>query len=407
MRGKVWKPGIWVSVVMAAWSLSAEVATAGRVPISELEKRAEAGEALAQADLAWRYYKGKGVRRDDAAAVHWMRLAAEQDVANAQYNMGFFLATGVAGEPAIADIEQAIAWYGRAESNGVERARDARFNAIVSLGYELETGRRFPVDLERAAVLYQEAAEAGNATAQLNLGLLLQNGKGVERDLEAAARWLRAAAKQGEAKSHEALGTLEALESLEQAGLTVVSLPDAPAASGSENADVPPMSVREKAGAGNTASQLQLAMMLRSGNGIDRNESESVRWVIAAAENGHAAAQAELAVMYHAGQGVSQDYARAAEWYRKSAEQGYSLAQSSLGAMYVNGEGIERDLLEGLKWIYISYAHEHMSRYLIFRLERDLDEATFAEGRRLADAWFEAHDLEPTRYGPKSRLEPI
>jgi TPR repeat protein len=118
-------------------------------------------------------------------------------------------------------------------------------------------------------------------------------------------------------------------------------------------------------------------------------------------------AQAELAVMYHAGDGVPQDYARAAAWYRKSAEQGNSIAQSSLGAMYVNGEGIERDMLEGLKWIYISYARQHMSRYLIFRLERDLDEKTFAEGRRLADAWFVEHDLEPTRYGPKSRMKPI
>jgi TPR repeat protein len=396
MRGKFWMPGVWVAVVIAAWSLSAEEATAGRVRISELRKRAEAGEALAQADLGWRYYKGKGVRRDDVAAVHWMRLAAEQGVANAQFNMGFFLTTGVAGEPTIADFEQAIVWYGRAESNSLERARGERFMAILNLGYELETGRRFPVDLERAAVLYQEAAEAGNATAQINLGLLLQSGKGVERDLEGAARWLRAAEEQGEAKARDALAALEVIESLERAGLTAVALPDAPTES-----------VREKAEAGDAASQFQLAMMLRGGNGVDRSETESVRWVTAAAENGHAMAQAELAVMHHAGEGVPQDYVRAAAWYRKAAEQGNSLAQSSLGAMYVNGEGIERDMLEGLKWIYISYAREHMSRYLIFRLERDLDETTFAAGRRLADAWFLEHDLEPTRYGPRSRLKPI
>jgi TPR repeat protein len=396
MRGKFWKLGVWVSVVIAAWSLCVEEATAGRVRISELRKRAEAGEALAQADLGWRYYKGKGVRRDDVAAVHWMRLAAEQEVANAQFNMGFFLTAGVAGKPTIADFEQAIVWYGRAESNSLERARGERVKAILNLGYELETGRRFPVDLERAAVLYQEAAEAGNATAQINLGLLLQSGKGVERDLEGAARWLRAAEEQGEAKARDALAALEVIESLERAGLTAVALPDAPT-----------RSVREKAEAGDAASQFQLAMMLRGGNGVDQSESESLRWVTAAAENGHAMAQAELAVMHHAGESVPQDYVRAAAWYRKAAEQGNSLAQSSLGAMYVNGEGIERDMLEGLKWIYISYAREHMSRYLIFRMERDLDETTFAEGRRLADAWFVEHDLEPTRYGPKNRLKPI
>jgi TPR repeat protein len=148
-------------------------------------------------------------------------------------------------------------------------------------------------------------------------------------------------------------------------------------------------------------------MMLRSGLGVERDDRESTRYLVAAAEQGHARAQAELAVMYHAGEGVPQDYEASAAWYRKAAEQGNTLAQSSLGAMLINGEGIPVDTLEGLKWTYISYAAEHTSRYMIFRLERELDEETFAEGRRLADAWFADHGRTPTRYGPRPERQPL
>ena len=96
--------------------------------------------------------------------------------------------------------------------------------------------------------------------------------------------------------------------------------------------------------------------------------------------------------MYTTGRGVPKDLERAAEWYEKAAIQGHTGAQFSLGAMLVNGEGVPRDVATGLMWLNLSREAEHSSRYLLFRLEGELDAATLADGRRLAARWRRAPD---------------
>ena len=56
----------------------------------------DTGEAwlCAQFDLGVMYSRGEGVPEDDAEAVRWYRLAAEQWDALAQTNLGFMYATG-------------------------------------------------------------------------------------------------------------------------------------------------------------------------------------------------------------------------------------------------------------------------------------------------------------------------
>ena len=49
--------------------------------IAELRALAEQGDALAQFNLGRMYATGEGVPQDDAAAVRWYRLAADQGIA--------------------------------------------------------------------------------------------------------------------------------------------------------------------------------------------------------------------------------------------------------------------------------------------------------------------------------------
>ena len=56
---------------------------------------AEQGLANAQHNLGVMYDNGRGVPQDDAEAVKWYRLAAEQGFANAQYNLGAMYADGI------------------------------------------------------------------------------------------------------------------------------------------------------------------------------------------------------------------------------------------------------------------------------------------------------------------------
>jgi TPR repeat protein len=51
---------------------------------------------------------GYGVHQDNAEALKWYRLAAEQGHANAQYNLGFMYANG---KGVLEDFAEALKWY--------------------------------------------------------------------------------------------------------------------------------------------------------------------------------------------------------------------------------------------------------------------------------------------------------
>ena len=55
---------------------------------------AEQGLAGAQFNLGLKYDNGEGVIQDDQTAVKWYRLAAEQGLASAQINLGMMYSRG-------------------------------------------------------------------------------------------------------------------------------------------------------------------------------------------------------------------------------------------------------------------------------------------------------------------------
>ena len=78
--------------------------------------------------------------------------------------------------------------------------------------------------------------------------------------------------------------------------------------------------IRQAAELGVAKAQFSLAQGYFCGIGVERNETESVKWYRRAAEQGIAEAQFILGMRYAAGRGVRQDYAEAVKWYRKSAD---------------------------------------------------------------------------------------
>lgn len=57
-----------------------------------------------------------------------------------------------------------------------------------------EAGRGVPRNLDEAARLFREAAEAGEPEAQYALSVMLDTGAGQAKDPQQALRWLRASA---------------------------------------------------------------------------------------------------------------------------------------------------------------------------------------------------------------------
>ena len=91
--------------------------------LSETQRLAEQGDALAQYNLGVMYDNGEGVPEDDAEAVRWYRMAAEQGFAPAQYNLGNMY---VNGEGVPENYVLAYAWFNLAAAQGHETAVSAK-----------------------------------------------------------------------------------------------------------------------------------------------------------------------------------------------------------------------------------------------------------------------------------------
>ena len=85
----------------------------------------------------------RGVLKDDAEAIRWYRLAAEQGLADAQYNLGVKYANG---EDVLKNDVEAVRWF-------------------------------------------RLAADQSYAWAQSRLGAMYANGEGVLKDDAEAVRW--------------------------------------------------------------------------------------------------------------------------------------------------------------------------------------------------------------------------
>ena len=133
------------------------------------------------------YDNGEGVPQDDAEAVRWYRLAAEQGDAEAQFSLAYMYDIG---RGVLQDDTQAIRWYRLAADQGNATAES-------SLGLMYANGRGVPQDDAEAARWSRLAAEQGYATAQYNLGVMYAEGRGVPQDDAEAIRLWRLAADQG------------------------------------------------------------------------------------------------------------------------------------------------------------------------------------------------------------------
>lgn len=127
-------------------------------PLTEFQRllnSAQAGNALAQHQLALRFQIGAGVPIDRTEAAHWFRRAAEQGDPNAWLKLGACYYNGV----------------------GVERNH------------------------EQAAACFEAAAQLHLPEGQLQLGFCYQHGLGVSRDLALAERWFLRAKRGGNAQA--------------------------------------------------------------------------------------------------------------------------------------------------------------------------------------------------------------
>jgi TPR repeat protein len=96
----------------AVFQLPAQQNEADRKLVAEIRARAEMGDAKSQERLGVAFFLGKGgLTKDEVEAVKWFRKAAEQNVADAQYNLGVCYANG---QGVTEDDAEAVKWFRKA-----------------------------------------------------------------------------------------------------------------------------------------------------------------------------------------------------------------------------------------------------------------------------------------------------
>jgi len=158
-----------------------------RDTLPTVEKKAAAGDADAQLELALGYSLGGYLPKNDKFAAQWCSKAARQGSVAAETTMGYLYSTGKGVRHS---DEEAMRWWRKAADQG---SADAQFNLGEFYGW----GRGTKRDYKEAARWFRKAAEQGEPDAQYHLGLLYEAGKGVEPDTTEALRWYRLSATQG------------------------------------------------------------------------------------------------------------------------------------------------------------------------------------------------------------------
>lgn len=203
---------------------------------------AEVGNGDALFNLGVLAEDGLGEPKSMDKALALYASAASADNFKAQYRLGLLF---FAGKLVPHDAVKARRYLTQAAAHGDKDAQAM----LASLG---QTGEaRAPLqeadwlsgsgEHEKAATLYRELADKGDATAQTRLAWAYEAGRGVAMDLSQAAHWFGLAARAGDADA-----------------------------------------------------QYAMAVMLRTGRGLPMDAAQSTRWLEKAAAQKHPAASAAL-----------------------------------------------------------------------------------------------------------------
>jgi uncharacterized protein len=125
-----------------------------------IKKAALQGNREAQNNLGTAYLYGVGVKQGDFEAVTWYRRAAEQGLADAQYNLGHMYDQKQ-------DYKEAIRLYEMSVEQGNK-------DGMVDLGWMYEHGEGVNKNLIKATALYFLASERGNEGTRVRMNNLLR-----------------------------------------------------------------------------------------------------------------------------------------------------------------------------------------------------------------------------------------
>jgi TPR repeat protein len=151
-----------------------------KADLTEIQRKAKAGDPTAQMLLGEAYDFGYMGKRNYAEAARWYQLAADQGNASAQNSLGSLYEHGLGVET---NYTKALEFYRKSAEQGFAMAQN-------SLGRMYDMGMGVATNYVEANSWYRRAAEQGDPQAMFNLGLNYGFGQGVPQDRVQAFMWL-------------------------------------------------------------------------------------------------------------------------------------------------------------------------------------------------------------------------
>lgn len=280
----------------------------------------------------------------DKEAVNWLQKAADLNNRDAQYQLAQRYEQG---KGVVIRHDIAERWYFRAATLGQPQAQ------LWMAQHE---------EGQNALGWYQKAASKGEPTAQLWLGKAYREGKLLPVDGQKSHDWLTKVAAGGSGEASYLLSQQQTRhEGREQL-------------------------LQQSSDAGYRPAQRELGEIFFQRNAFERARDEYAK----AATAGDTASRVAYADMLRLGQGGKADYVEAVKHYRLAAQEGNRMAQYRMGMMRQDGMGVSRNRIHAYAW-YAMAATEGMKEAIHARndLEAVMQPDEIKAGQRLAMHWSE------------------
>ena len=310
--------------VADAYAVGAGVKQDGVQAVEWYRQAAAQGNTQAMLALAHIYQKGDLTEADPEEGFVYLQIAAANNSSAAQEELASFYAQGK--PPAVKHEGEALLWQIRAARNGSDTA----------LQTVQEAQEKTP-DLYKQVFEFEEnlqKAKHENSLAAQEAAFAWRRGEVVLQNNEEAFRLF---SKAWEDDPHLSATAFELAEMLRTG-------------EGTEKDEAKALQFYAAAAAlKNPAAQYYLGT--RSYENQPANFYDAFAWFSNAAEQGHPAAQYMTGFMLLQGQGTQKSLPLAVEFFRRSAEQNHAPAQYVLGQMYLKGLGVKQNKDTARRWL--------------------------------------------------------
>jgi TPR repeat protein len=303
------------------------------ISISELQQKANAGDAQVQFELASCYANGTDAERNAEPALEWLRKAAEQGHINAQHALGlYYFLEKSRGEQASRIINKCLRdkWINK---KNVDPALDLGVGLAMSKGLS-------EANDDLAFSWLKKASEQNHVEANHWLGVCYQDGIGTQQNDQLAFDCFKKAAGQEIAESQYALALCyfegKCVAQSDELGLHWCT-------KASDN--------------DNPSAQYFLAKCYRDGKHVQPNDDLALNWVKKAAENHHDEARSCLEDCLAQGGDAENSNEFVLKW---SAKEGSAEAQYRLARMYLESNESKEYRTEGLYWLIQAVLSNHV-----------------------------------------------